>query len=103
MAFGNALDGLVCLSNPRYDLYMERPDPTVEKNLEDDAERWGHLLDCLFRYFDGRMTLLDIALAHDLPFNRLRRYLERFEEKGLVKLVRAEVPRVPPLRVGGAG
>ena len=45
----------------------------------------------------------DIALAHDLPFNRLRRYLERFEEKGLVKLVRAEVPRVPPLRVGGAG
>jgi len=95
-------DGLVCLSNPRYDLYMERPDPTVEKQLEDDAERWGHLLDCLFRYFDGRMTLLDIALAHDLPFNRLRRYLERFEEKGLVRLVRAEVPRVSPLRVGGA-
>lgn len=94
-------DGLVCLSNPQYDLYMERPDPTVEKDLPDDAEKWGHLLDCLLRYFDGRTTILDIALKHDLPFARLRRYLERFEEKGLVRLRFAEIPRQPPARVAG--
>jgi aminopeptidase-like protein len=92
-------NGLVCLSNPEYDLYMERPDPTVAKNLEADAEKWGHLLDCLLRYFDGQHSILDIALKHDLPFARLRRYLERFEEKKLIRLRFAEMPRARPLRV----
>jgi aminopeptidase-like protein len=92
-------DGLVCLSNPRFDLYKERPDPAVTKDLNADDEKWGHLLDCLFRYMDGSMTVLDIAQRHNLPFDRLRRYLSRFEEKGLVKLVRAEIPRRPPERM----
>ena len=92
-------NGLVCLSNPEYDLYMERPDPAVVKNLEADAEKWGQLLDCLLRYFDGQHSILDIALKHDLPFGRLRRYLERFEEKGLIRLRFTEIPRPRPLRV----
>jgi aminopeptidase-like protein len=92
-------DGLICLSNPRYDLYLERPDPAVVKDLAADAERWGHLLDCLFRYLDGEMTILDIAIKHDLPFDRLARYLRRFEEKGLVEFRRAEIPRRLPRRV----
>lgn len=92
-------DGLICLSNPDYDLYMERPDPTVVKDLDADAEKWGHLLDCLFRYMEGHMTILDIANRHDLPFDRLSRYLRRFEEKGLVELKRAEIERRLPRRV----
>jgi len=101
---GNAVvqrrfDGLICLSNPQYDLYMERPDPTVVKDLEEDAEKWGHLLDCLFRYMDGTMTVLDIANRHDLPFGRLLRYLRRFEDKGLVTLRHAEIDRIQPQRV----
>lgn len=92
-------NGLVCLSNPAYDLYMERPDPSVTKELEIDAEKWGHLLDCLFRYMDGNMTILDIAEKHDLPFDRLHRYLKRFEEKGLVDLSFAECERLPVRRV----
>jgi aminopeptidase-like protein len=91
-------DGLVCLSNPQYGLYMERPDPAVVKDLDADAEKWGHLLDCLFRYMDGSMTVLDIAEKHDLPFDRLLRYLRRFEEKGLVTLRRAEIGRRIPER-----
>lgn len=92
-------DGLICLSNPQYDLYMERPDPAVCKELDVDAEKWGHLLDSLFRYMDGNHTLLEIAQRHDLPFDRLRRYLGRFEQKGLVSLHRAEIPRSVPRRV----
>jgi aminopeptidase-like protein len=91
-------DGLICLSNPAYDLYLERPDPTVVKNLEADGEKWGHLLDCLTRYFDGSCTALEIAERHSLPFDRLRRYLGRFEEKGLVALERSEIARLPPPR-----
>jgi aminopeptidase-like protein len=92
-------DGLICLSNPKYDLYMERPDPSVVKDLADDAEKWGHLLDCLFRYMDGEMTVLDIAERHDLPFDRVLLYLRRFEQKGLVSLARSGIPRATPKRV----
>jgi aminopeptidase-like protein len=92
-------DGLVCLSNPRYDLYMEREDPAIDKQLPEDSEKWGYLLDCLLRYFDGSMTLLDIAEKHDLPFDRLLRYVRRFEEKGLVRLESERITRTPPRRM----
>jgi aminopeptidase-like protein len=91
-------DGLICLSNPEYDLYMERKDPSVDKDLPEDAEKWGYLLDCLLRYLDGSMTLLEIAETHDLPFARVRRYLERFAEKGLVTLEFDALRRTPPRR-----
>jgi aminopeptidase-like protein len=99
-------DGLICLSNPYYDLYMERPDPTITKDLAADAEKWGHLLDCLFRYMDGSWTLLEIAEHHDLPFERLHNYLKRFEAKGLVSLDFSPIGREAPVRMadwmGGA-
>jgi aminopeptidase-like protein len=79
-------EGLICLSNPAYDLYMERKDPSIAKDLPEDSEKWGYLLDCLLRYFDGSMTILDIAEKHDLPFDRVLKYIRRFEEKGLVRL-----------------
>lgn len=92
-------DGLICLSNPTYDLYMERKDPAVEKNLPADSEKWGYLLDCILRYFDGSMTVLDIAEKHDLPFERVLKYVRRFEEKGLVRLAFAPVGRLPAPRM----
>lgn len=94
-------DGMLCLSNPEYGLYMERPDPAVTKDLAADSEKWGHLLDCLLRYLDGRTTILEIAERHDLPFYRLHRYLNRFAEKGLVDIERAEIERTAPKRVTG--
>jgi aminopeptidase-like protein len=93
-------DGLICLSNPEYDLYMERKDPSIDKDLPEDAEKWGYLLDCLLRYFDGSMTILEIAEKHDLPFDRVRRYLERFAEKGLVDLAFDPIERAPTRRAG---
>ncbi len=92
-------NGLICLSNPEYDLYLEREDPAVKKDLEADSEKWGHLLDSLFRYFDGTITLLDVAEKHDLPFDRLRNYVKRFEAKGLVDLERSVVERPPISRI----
>ena len=92
-------DGLICLSNPQYGLYMERPDPAMTKDLDAEAGKWGHLLDSLFRYMDGAATILDVAQRHDLPFDKLRDYIGRFEEKGLVKLARAEIPRNCPERM----
>jgi hypothetical protein len=64
-----------------------------------DAEKWGHLLDCLFRYMDGTLTILEVAERHDLPFERLHSYLKRFEEKGLVSLTFVPCSRQRPVRV----
>ena len=92
-------DGLICLSNPAYDLYMERKDPAVDKDLPEDSEKWGYLLDCILRYFDGSMTILEIAERHDLPFARVLQYVKRFEDKGLVKLEFAPIDRAPAARM----
>jgi aminopeptidase-like protein len=97
---GNAVahrlfDGLVCLSNPRYGLYQERPDPTVDKDCDDQTERWGRLLDSLPRYFDGATTVLDMAARHGLPFLPLLDYLRRFEAKGLIRLAPVLAGRPP--------
>lgn len=94
-----AFNGLICLSNPRYDLYFERPDPAVAKNLVFDSEKWGALLDSLFRYFDGDMTVLDIAERHDVPFWPLFQYVRKFEQKGLLTMRFAPATRIAPRRV----
>lgn len=93
-------DGIICLSNPAYDLYFERPDPTIDKGLDADSERWGSLLDSLLRSFDGDVSLLDIALGHDLPYRPLLAYLGRFAEKGLVDFTPAPAERPAAHRVG---
>lgn len=87
-------NGLICLSNPRYNLYRERPDPAVVKDLAADSEKWGYLLDCLLRYLDGSITILEIAEKHDLPFDRLYQYLQKFAEKGLVRFKFQAIQRV---------
>ncbi|MBI5725002.1 MAG: DUF4910 domain-containing protein [Planctomycetes bacterium] len=79
-------DGLLCLSNPKYNLYFERPDPAVSKDLPGDSEKWGYLLDSLLRYLDGSITVLEIADRHDLPFRAVYDYLLKFQAKGLVKM-----------------
>jgi len=77
-------DGLICLSNPGYNLYFERHDPSVNKRLNKDDEKWGYFLNFLLRYFDGSISILDIAEKHDLPFQALLKYLTKYREKDLV-------------------
>lgn len=78
--------GLVALSNPKYALYTERPDPTVRKHLGIEDLRLGKLQDRLPRMLDGQLSVFDIADASDLPFDVVFDYLRRFEERGLVSV-----------------
>lgn len=94
-----SFDGLPCLSNPQYDLYLERFDPTVNKLLPEDSERWGHLLDSLLRYFDGKISLLEIAERHELPFTDLQDYVQKFVDSGLAQVHRVELEPPWPIRV----
>lgn len=78
--------GLVALSNPRFDLYRRRANPTIDYGLSEENLRWGLLQDYVMRYFDGRHSAFEIARANRLPFEEVRAYLAAFAEKGLVEL-----------------
>jgi aminopeptidase-like protein len=79
-------DGLVALGNPRYDLYIGNLDPSLADSVSAQQVEWNYLMDCLPRYFDGRMTVLDVAERHGLPFDDVLAYVREFERKGLVDL-----------------
>ncbi len=81
-------NGLICLSNPKYNLYFEREDPTIKKNLKEDSEIWGKFQDHLPRYLDGNFSILDIANKFNLSFEDLFIYLSKFKEKNLVSFKR---------------
>ncbi len=78
--------GLVALSNPKYDLYKPFFDPSIpdRKTIDDTSLRWNYLMNCIPRYFDGKTRILDIAERHELPFHVVADYVEQFREKGLV-------------------
>jgi aminopeptidase-like protein len=78
--------GLVALSNPKYRLYVERPDPAIDKRLSEEELRLGALQDRLPRFFDGHHSAFEIARASAVSFGRIRRYLDAFAEKQLVEL-----------------
>jgi len=80
--------GLIALSNPKYDLYISPGDPSI-RDMDHLADRfkWNELMNHLFRYFDENISILDIAIKHDLPFDQVYDYLVRFKEKGLISFV----------------
>ena len=80
-------DGLIALSNPAYGLYLERSDPAFQLDQSwSMRERWGHLQDCIIRYFDGQTSIFNIAEKHDLSFEAVHAYVKRFVNKELVHL-----------------
>jgi len=79
-------EGLVALSNPKYGLYIERPDPTVAKEFSHEDVLLGRIQDVLPRYLDGSLSVFEIAERLQVPFAALRRYLGRFADKGLIRL-----------------
>jgi len=86
--------GLLALSNPRYDLYIAPgTDPSVPSPQVKDRRKWNYLMDCLPRYFDGRTTVLDMADRHELPYREVYAYVKRFEEKGLAAFIQGDAPK----------
>ena len=79
-------DGLVALSNPRYNLYIERPDPTWQKKLSSSELRLGEMQDYLPRFYDNRHTVFEIAEAFDVSFEDVITYLQRLQAKELVTI-----------------
>lgn len=78
--------GLVALSNPKYGLYIEREDPTIKKEINEEMRKLGKLQDFLPRFFDTNYSVFEIAQQFNLSFDTILAYIKRFEEKDLVLL-----------------
>jgi len=91
--------GLVALSHPRYDLYKPFWDPSEpdRKAIGEVSKRWNYLMDCLPRYFDENIRILEIAEKHQLPYRSVYDYVKQFEAKDLVSMRFAEITN-PPVR-----
>lgn len=84
--------GLIALSNPKYDLYVTSgtdPSYKVDDSVKDRL-KWFDFMNYVTRYFDENISILDMAIKHDLPFNELYSYLSKFKEKGLVEFTKKE-------------
>ncbi len=83
--------GLIALSNPKYDLYIQPgTDPSMPESVSQARPKWNYLMDCLPRYMDESMSVFDIAVKHDLPFDEVYSYLVKFRDKGLVEFIEKE-------------
>ena len=78
----NIYRDLVCLSNPKFDLYLP---PGNDPSTGMTADRgWNLLMTLLPRYIAAGWGLEQIAMRHEKPVGEVRAYLERWKEKGLV-------------------
>ena len=92
-------DGLVALSNPKYDIYLERYDPSkAVEGHKNYGNVWGILQDSIVRYFNGEVTVLDVAEKHDVDFFELRDYIQKFVDRGLIEISLDEIIREPARR-----
>ena len=80
--------GLVALSNPKYDLYL-RPgtDPSIADKRTEKMVQWNYFMDCVLRYFDGNVSILEMSIKHNLPYEDVHNYISKYKEKKLVKFV----------------
>ncbi|NWF67145.1 MAG: DUF4910 domain-containing protein [Campylobacterales bacterium] len=81
-------NGLIALSNPKYNLYIAPgSDPTGGIGGVKVDKKFNYLMDCIIRYFDENMTILDIATKHEMDYFSVYEYVKMFEEKELIEFV----------------
>jgi aminopeptidase-like protein len=82
------VNGLICLSNPKYDLYRPYFDPSIpgRRTISDGAAKWNKFMNWLPRYLDGEHSALELAERFGLKAQAVRDYLASWAECGLVKL-----------------
>ena len=79
--------GLVCLSNPKYDLYVPRgTDPSIDEKGNDS---WHLLMTKLPRYIEAGWDTDMMAKAHGLEYEEVWEYLKKWESKELIRRVKA--------------
>ena len=77
--------GLICLSNPEIDLYIEGHDPAIPREFSHLEKELRRVQDALPRYFDGKHSVFEIALKFGISYKILRNYLQKWVDKDLLE------------------
>lgn len=78
-------EGSICLSNPRYDLYLD-PGQVAFGDAPDETRRRMRLLMDTIPTLDRPVSVRQLAARVGLPDDAVAAYLERWEAKGLIAL-----------------
>jgi aminopeptidase-like protein len=78
--------GNICLSNPRYDLYID-PGQVAIGDIPDDTRRKMRYLMDLIPSLSRPVTVANLAATVGLPENAVLSYVHRWADKGLVDLL----------------
>ena len=77
--------GTICLSNPKFDLYVD-PGQVAIGDVADDRRRRMRTLMDLIPTLDGRTSVRSLALEAGLPEPVVLEYITRWAQTGLVAL-----------------
>ena len=87
-AINKEFKGLIALSNPEYNLYVDRRRPGERQNLSEGDLKMGELQDVIMRFFNGKYSIFELADKFEVPFDTMYDYVKKFKEKGLVSLIK---------------
>lgn len=84
----NKLKGPVCLSSPKYNLYVapKQPGITKEKLIPRKNIEWNLFMNSLQIKIDQKKTFLDLYFENSFSLDELFDYLKNWEKKGLISL-----------------
>ena len=81
------LEGLYCLSNPKYDLYKKAPEPGISSEGTSSLEKsWNLMMNCLPRLLEEGTSTINLCNKYSLPFENVNQYLKDWQKKGLSEL-----------------
>ena len=87
--FKNLVKGTVALSNPKYNLYLKAYSPGIDKiKYTNNMRDWNLLMNNLTNYIDKNISLEQIARMHKLNLKLLFKYVQKWEEKKLIKQIK---------------
>ncbi len=78
-------EGVPCLSNPAYDLYIDTGQPALGTKTDDGMlRRKRRLMDSIPILLRNPVTIFDLAESFELPPREVHQYLLDWERRGLV-------------------
>ena len=79
--------GSLCLSHPRYDLYVDAGQPAFGQHPSEQIAKLRTLMDALPMELVAPRTVGELADQAGLPRDVAEAYLRRWEEKGLIEIL----------------
>ena len=79
--------GLVSLSNPKYNLYLDADAPGIDKkSYNQNKRKWNLLMNCLPNDIESHLNMSEISKKYKLPLNEVKLYCNKWIKKGLFKV-----------------